>query len=398
MERYGKRRGPGTRCRSAALWRVRRPRSPPRRVLLGSFCRKVGQRVASGADWLFGLFSLVVGLSVLAALPVAQFLSLGYFLESSARVARTGRLRDGLIGVRRAARIGGVVLGSLLSLLPLWLAGSYAQSAELIDPGGTVAHRWRVVLAVVTALTFIQHHRRPVREADACGISSGRWASVLAGPRDSDQGGFTPEPATASGSSSPRSGCLITSGWGLSASWARWPGWSCRPSLIAASGRFPSSGFLGALLLAFVAPSLPFLQVRYAVEGRVSALFSLRSIRERFRRAPWAFAFALMVLLAGGRSALPLEDRDDPPRSGLAAERRLRRSSLPRRTCWSAGPTPAHGGATARATGLSAPWAGSPSSRSLSSTCWSSSWPSTPHGAASGACTNSTPSCCQSRS
>ena len=52
-----------------------------------------------------------------------------------------------------------------------------------------------------------------------------------------------------------------------------------------------------------MAPSLPFLQVRYAVEGRVSALFSLRSIRERFRRAPWAFAFALMVLLL---AAVPL--------------------------------------------------------------------------------------------
>jgi hypothetical protein len=68
-------------------------------------------------------------------------------------------------------------------------------------------------------------------------------------------------------------------------------------SLIAASGRFPLLGFLGAFLLAIVAPSLPFLQVRYAVEGRVADLFSLRSVRERFRRAPWAFAFALMVLL-----------------------------------------------------------------------------------------------------
>jgi hypothetical protein len=68
-------------------------------------------------------------------------------------------------------------------------------------------------------------------------------------------------------------------------------------SLIAASGRFPALGFLGAFLLAVVAPSLPFLQVRYAVEGRISDLFSIRHVRERFRRAPWAFAFALMVLL-----------------------------------------------------------------------------------------------------
>ena len=101
-------------------------------------------------------------------------------------------------------------------------------------------------------------------------------------------------------------------------------------SLIAASGRYPVLGFLGAFLLAFVAPSLPFLQVRYAVEGQVGALFSLRSIRERFRRAPWAFAFALMVLLRGRRSALPPEDRDDSPRGRLAAQPRLRHLPRPR--------------------------------------------------------------------
>jgi hypothetical protein len=49
--------------------------------------------------------------------------------------------------------------------------------------------------------------------------------------------------------------------------------------------------------LAVVAPRLPFLQVRYAVEGRPSALFSFRAVREDFSRAPWAFAFALAVLL-----------------------------------------------------------------------------------------------------
>ena len=86
-------------------------RSRPRRVPIGSFCRKLGRVVGSAIEWLFGLASLVLGLSILAALPVAQFLSLGYFLESAARVARSGRLRDGLIGVRRAARVGGVALG-----------------------------------------------------------------------------------------------------------------------------------------------------------------------------------------------------------------------------------------------------------------------------------------------
>jgi hypothetical protein len=118
--------------------------------------RTVGGGIASAAEWLFGLVTLVVGLSVLAALPLLQFLSLGYFLESSARVARSGRLRDGFVGVRRAARIGGVVLGTLISLVPLWLVESYARSAALIDPGGAIAHRFRIVLWIVIGLTFFQ--------------------------------------------------------------------------------------------------------------------------------------------------------------------------------------------------------------------------------------------------
>jgi hypothetical protein len=73
--------------------------------------------------------------------------------------------------------------------------------------------------------------------------------------------------------------------------------------LIAAGARVPLVGVLGALLLAIVVPFLPFLQVRYAVEGRASALFSPRAVRDHFRRAPWAFAFSLMVMLL---AAIPL--------------------------------------------------------------------------------------------
>src|SRR4051794_6645558 len=85
-----------------------RPRRlEPLRRLFG----RAGRGMASGIEWLFGLASLMVALSSLAALPILQFLSLGYFLESSGRVARTGRLRDGFIGVRRAARVGGLASG-----------------------------------------------------------------------------------------------------------------------------------------------------------------------------------------------------------------------------------------------------------------------------------------------
>src|SRR4051794_23706448 len=88
--------------------------------------RRIAHGVGQAAEWLFGLASVMLGLAILAALPLAQFLSLGYLLEASGRVARTGRFRDGLIGVRRAARAGGVAAGMWLTLWPAWLVRSFA--------------------------------------------------------------------------------------------------------------------------------------------------------------------------------------------------------------------------------------------------------------------------------
>jgi hypothetical protein len=74
--------------------------------------------------------------------------------------------------------------------------------------------------------------------------------------------------------------------------------WLAIPGLlIAATGAAPVLAPIGMLILAVVVPFLPFLQVRYAMEGKISALFSRRAIRDRFRCAPWAFAFSLFVLL-----------------------------------------------------------------------------------------------------
>ncbi len=133
------------------------PAPVPRRRIwrwLGRVLWRAACAIAWAMEWLFGLLSLLLGLATLAALPLVQVLSLGYFLESAARVARTGRLRDGVIGARRAAHVGCVAAASWLSLIPAWLVGSYARSAELIDPGGPTARRWWIGLFVVTALSL----------------------------------------------------------------------------------------------------------------------------------------------------------------------------------------------------------------------------------------------------
>src|SRR5262245_27690426 len=62
-------------------------------------------------------------------------------------------------------------------------------------------------------------------------------------------------------------------------------------------------GLVGLVLLALVLLYLPFLQVHFAAEGRFRAFFAIRTVRQRFRRATWMFAFAFFLTLL---FALPL--------------------------------------------------------------------------------------------
>ncbi len=264
--------------------------------------RRLACLTASSAEWLFGLLSLLVGLSTLAALPVLQLLSLGYFLEMSARVASTGRLRDGFVGVRKAARAGGLALGLWIATLPAWLVGQFAHSAEIVAPGGRSARGWRIVLILLVALTVLH-----VLAACARGGRLRHFLWPFGNPiwliRRIRRGGLYADSRDAfwNGLAALRLPYYFRLGMvGFLGTLA----WLIVPALlIAAGGKLPPLGIVGALLLAIVVPFLPFLQVRYALEGRLSALFSRRAIRERFRRAPWAFAFALMALLL---AAIPL--------------------------------------------------------------------------------------------
>src|SRR5262249_15275325 len=84
------------------------------------------------------------------ALPI-----LGYLLEVGGRIARTGRLRDGFIGMRKAARVGTIVVSVWLMLLPLRFLSSLAFSAEIVEPGGRAATGLRLALfGLTTALVL----------------------------------------------------------------------------------------------------------------------------------------------------------------------------------------------------------------------------------------------------
>ncbi|MDR3636269.1 MAG: hypothetical protein P4L84_20875 [Isosphaeraceae bacterium] len=263
---------------------------PPRNNLV----RRIASAISSASEWLFGAFALVLGLSILSAMPVLQFLVFGYLLEAGGRVARTGRLRDGFVGCRKAARVGRMVIGCTLMMLPLWFGSSMAADAAIVDPGGSVARGWRLGLVVLTVLLFthmaiacarggkIRYFLWPfpnpfwlarrVRQGGAYAAArDGTWEFVA-------------------GLRFPYYFRLGLLGFLGTMAWLVVP-----VSLLAAGRRLPVLGFLGALLLAVVAPSLLFIQTRFAVENRFRALFEFRAIRQCFRRAPWAYAFAFVI-------------------------------------------------------------------------------------------------------
>jgi hypothetical protein len=261
--------------------------------------RRSWRATASFLEWLFGFAAIIVGLAVLAALPLFQFLSLGYLLEAGARVARTGKLSAGFIGIRKAARIGTVCLGTWLVLLPARYLSDVALAAEIIEPGGELAGTWRRGLFVAISLTFLH-----VASAWARGgrLRDFAWPfSFVWLLRRLYRGGFYREARDAvwnrvTGLRLPYYFSLGLRGFVGAFIWLALP-----ITLLASSrGQAPAAtffGFLGGLILACVLLYLPFLQLRLATENRFRAVFELGAVRRQFQRAPWAFAFALLITL-----------------------------------------------------------------------------------------------------
>ncbi len=156
-----------------------RPRQgPPRPKGIGPGASRVSAN--SAGEYVFGCATLFVGLAVLATLPVLQLMSLGYLLEAAGRVARTGRVTAGLIGVRKAARLGSIVLGTWLLLLPLRLVSLLSGSARLIEPNGGAERFWAIVLWALTAF-FVLHVAMLAGGVGGCAASSGRDHCALCG-------------------------------------------------------------------------------------------------------------------------------------------------------------------------------------------------------------------------
>lgn len=256
-------------------------------------------------DWLFGAVALIVGLAVVATIPILQVLSLGYLLEASGRVARSGRIRDGFVGVQPAARAGSIALGLWIISLPLRLVSSLYSDAVLIDPDSDTTRGWFIGLTLLSAITILH--------AIGVCLRGGRLRQF-----------FLPRPIRLfrdlfrSGSYARIRDAVWDFIIAMRLPYFFWLGlrglvgavaWLIVPvSMLAIASRMAPGlgaivGLLGGALMALVLVHLPFLQARFAAANRLRVMFSLRENRRAFARAPLAFFIALTATLL---LALPL--------------------------------------------------------------------------------------------
>lgn len=251
--------------------------------------------VDRGWEWLFGIGALVVGLAVLATLPVLQLLSLGYLLEVSGRVARTGELRTAFVGVRKAARFGSVALAVWLLLLVPKLTASLWQDARLIDPASPAASFLGLLTAAIcgwivlhTAAAIWRGGRlrhflwpRPIRFlrqiVSAEGLSQA-WRSLHSYLRSLRLMYYFR---------------LGLKGFLVGIAWLVLP-----TTLLVAGVKAPLLGMVGAIVLAAVVLLLPFLQARLAASGLLRDGFAAGAVWRDYRRAPLSFALASVATLA----------------------------------------------------------------------------------------------------
>ncbi|MBG89398.1 MAG: hypothetical protein CMO80_21225 [Verrucomicrobiales bacterium] len=257
--------------------------------------------IGSTFEWIFGMATMVVGLAVAAVIPIVNFVSLGYLLEVSGRIARTGKFKEGFIGIRRAARLGSIVAGAWVCFLPVRFVASLWRDAVLLGNGSDIENGFEIGLMLLTVIT-VWH------VVWAC-LRGGRLRNFIwPAPIKFIRWIFQQDEERFEGIRNT----VVNYLHGMRIPYYFWLG--ARgfagafallfvPVTIMVVGTFlPPGGaallaFLGGGVLIFVVLYLPFLQTRFACEDRFSAMFEVREVRALFRRAPVAFWLAFFITL-----------------------------------------------------------------------------------------------------
>ena len=255
---------------------------------------------------LFGLASLIFMLAVVSAIPIVNFLALGYLLEVEGRLGRSGKLRDAfpLLGI--APRIGSIALGIWLWLIPLRLLSSAAADASLIDPGGPAATALRVLTPLAWAGITL-HLCLALARGGSLGCFVRPLKNVLWLIGKIRTGSYL---ETASKqirdfvSRLKLKHHFLLGLRGFAGAFL----WLIIPTLFYAAAR-QSEGpqilatVFGGFLLVLAFAWVPFLQAHFAAQNRFGAFRELRTIRELFRHAPFAWLIAVILIYV---LALPL--------------------------------------------------------------------------------------------
>lgn len=264
------------------------------------------------AYWLFelafGVVSLFALLAFLAAIPIVNFLALGYLLEAEGRVARTGKLRYAMPLLPLAPKLGGIAFGTWCWWWVVRLVSDAASDAALIAPGSGVAIGWRIFL---TALTVFVSIHLVLAIARGGRLRLFFWPTPLNGLwlwKQLRRGDYA-DMAGAAVRDFIAALRLRHHFWlglrGFAGAFA----WLFIPTvLFGAMSDTSKPGeiiltWFGGLALVVTLSWIPFLQARFAAENRLSAMLELGTIRELFRRTPIVFLLAVVVLYA---LALPL--------------------------------------------------------------------------------------------
>ncbi|MFK7778727.1 MAG: DUF4013 domain-containing protein [Gimesia sp.] len=251
---------------------------------------------------MFGIACLVIFLALIAAIPIVNFIALGYLLDVEGRVARTGKIRLAFPLLDIAPRMGTIVIGIMLWLIPLFFLAGAASDARLIDPGGSsdqTLHLLTVIASIVISIhlclslsrggTFFCFFR-PLKNA--------LWLN-----KQIRTGDYFERAAlhVKSFITSLKLGTHFSLGLrGFLGAFI----WLVIPSLMltAISSLDGEKGvsilisLTGGICLVLVLGWLPLLQAHFTAENRFSAMFELRTIRRKFNRAPIAWMLSLIVV------------------------------------------------------------------------------------------------------
>jgi len=247
---------------------------------------------------LFGIVSLILFLAVVAAIPILNFLALGYLLEAEGRVARSGRLRDGFPLLDVAPRFGSIALGFWLWLLPLRLLADAVYEARWIDPASRATQRLERLLPILTAMVTV-HLCLALARGGSLGcffrpLKNIRWLRARLLERSYWSGA---EQGIREFVAALRLRHHFSLGVrGFIGAFA----WLAMPTLLFAAARKTAGlpilvTLCGGLLLVLVLGWVPFLQARLAAENRLGAMFEFREVRRLRKSAPLCWLLAVVV-------------------------------------------------------------------------------------------------------